>query len=86
MKCIKKNKKRITLTAEILEIDRITLSHYEHGRRLPSLNYMFKFCTLFSETIDSLLKVYLHNHYFLFKVLTIERTASFSLSGKLRYL
>jgi len=58
MRTIRKSyKKSITTTAEILGTDRVTLSHYEHGRRIPSLNFMSQFCMLFNISLDTLMKV-----------------------------
>lgn len=58
MKTVRKvNNKTITLTAEALGSDRTTLSHFEHGLRMPSLNYLYKFCVMFNVSMDLILKV-----------------------------
>ena len=43
-----------TLLARLLGVDRSTVSLYENGERTPNLNYVAKFCTLYSITIDEL--------------------------------
>lgn len=43
-----------TLLARLLGVDRSTVSLYENGERTPNLNYVAKFFTLYSITIDEL--------------------------------
>ncbi|MCF0116647.1 MAG: helix-turn-helix transcriptional regulator, partial [Bacilli bacterium] len=56
MRTIRKiNGASITLVANILGVDRTTLSHFENGKRIPPLNFLFKFCTLLNYSIEDLL-------------------------------
>lgn len=43
--------------ANILEVDRSTVSLYERGQRAPSLNYANKFCHLFGISLDELIEI-----------------------------
>lgn len=43
-------------TAEILGIDRVTLFQYEHGKRLPQINTLYRFCVLFNTSMDLLVE------------------------------
>ena len=43
--------------ARMTEVDRSTVSLYESGSRMPSLNYIHKFCYTFAISIDDLLRL-----------------------------
>lgn len=45
--------------ARILDVDVSTISLYERGKRVPSLNYTAKFCAMFSIKIDNLVNLIL---------------------------
>lgn len=51
-----KNNMSITSLATLMGIDRNTISQYEKGERLPSLEYYYKFCVKFDLSLDKLLK------------------------------
>jgi DNA-binding XRE family transcriptional regulator len=48
--------KSSTETAEILSINRATLHKYEQGLRLPQITTLYRFCILFSFSIDTLIE------------------------------
>ena len=51
-----KNNISITSLAILMNVDRNTVSQYEKGERLPSLEYYYKFCIKFDLSLDKLLK------------------------------
>lgn len=51
-----KNNISITSLATLMGIDRNTISQYEKGEMLPSLEYYYKFCVKFDLSLDKLLK------------------------------
>ena len=53
-----KNNISITSLAILMNVDRNTISQYEKGERLPSLEYYYKFCKKFQLSMDFLLKIY----------------------------
>lgn len=57
MKIIRiKNNISIISLALIMDVDRNTITKYENGKRLPSLEYFYRFCVIFNLTMDELLK------------------------------
>lgn len=46
-----------THLAELLEIDRNTLTHYIQGKRIPTLEVVYRFSRLFNISIDWIIKV-----------------------------
>ena len=57
MKIIRaKNNISINSLSLIMNVDRNTVSQYEKGDRLPSLEYFYKFCIKFDLSLDELLK------------------------------
>jgi len=55
MRAIRRNRNiSISSIARTLVVDRSTVSLYENGQRTPSLNYIVKFCYLFTISIDDL--------------------------------
>lgn len=38
-------------------VDRITITRYENGERLPTLEYTYRFCCLFDVSIDELIRL-----------------------------
>ncbi len=50
--------KRLTITesADILGVDRTTITRYENGERQPSILYLFKFCKLYGCSMDELIE------------------------------
>ena len=52
----KKNNISIINLAMIMNVDRNTISKYENGERLPSLDYFYKFCYKFKLSMDKILK------------------------------
>ena len=51
-----KNNISITSLAILMNVDRNTVSQYEKGERLPSLEYYYKFCVRFNLSMFQLLK------------------------------
>lgn len=50
-----RNNISITLLAILMGVDRNTISQYEKGERLPSLEYYYKFCVRFNLSMDKIL-------------------------------
>ena len=46
-----------TALAELLQVDRATIFLIENGRRLPSLNYIYKFSQIFGIGIDEIIRL-----------------------------
>jgi len=40
-----------------MNVDRNTISQYEKGERLPSLEYYYKFCVKFNLSMDYILQI-----------------------------
>lgn len=51
-----KNNISITSLSILMNVDRNTVSQYEKGERLPSLEYYYNFCLRFDLSLDKLLK------------------------------
>lgn len=51
-----KNNISITSLSILMGVDRNTISKYEKGERLPSLEYYYKFCVRFNMSLDNLVK------------------------------
>ena len=51
-----RNNISITSLAILMNVDRNTISKYEKGERLPSLEYYYKFCVRFNMSMTKLLK------------------------------
>ena len=50
-----KNNISITSLAILMNVDRNTISQYEKGERLPSLEYYYKFCVKFNLSMQDLM-------------------------------
>ena len=47
----------------IMGVDRNTITKYEQGERLPSLEYFYRFCVRFNLSMDKILSIKLKMHY-----------------------
>ena len=47
----------VATLSRILDVDRSTVYLYEHAKRIPSLNYIYKFCKMFHLKIDDLVNL-----------------------------
>lgn len=47
----------VATLSRILDVDRSTVYLYEHAERIPSLNYIYKFCKMFHLKIDDLVNL-----------------------------
>ena len=51
-----KDGKSKTAMGDILGVDRTAIGFYEDGKRMPSINYLYRFCKYFKISIDELLE------------------------------